>query len=89
MSLPQLNLPFGIICTLGLWFFLPRPRAQQGLRFDWFGFTAIAVGIAGLQLMLDRGEIKDWFVSTEIIIAAVLAVSGFYLFVVHHCCPVR
>ena len=77
------NLPFGIICTLGLWFFLPRPRALRGLRFDWFGFTAIAVGIAGLQLMLDRGEIKDWFGSTEIIIEAVLAVSGFYLFVVH------
>jgi len=77
------NLPFGIACTLGLWFFLPRPRAQRGMRFDWFGFTAIAVGIAGLQLMLDRGEIKDWFGSTEIIIEAVLAVSGFYLFVVH------
>ena len=77
------NLPFGIVCTLGLWFFLPRPRAQRGMRFDWFGFTAIAVGIAGLQLMLDRGEIKDWFGSTEIIIEAVLAVSGFYLFVVH------
>ena len=77
------NLPFGVLCTLGLWFFLPRPRAQRGLRFDWFGFTAIAIGIGGLQLMLDRGETKDWFGSTEIIIEAVLAVSGFYLFIVH------
>jgi DHA2 family multidrug resistance protein len=77
------NLPFGIICTLGLWFFLPRPRAQRGLRFDWFGFAALAIGIAGLQLVLDRGETQDWFGSTEIIIEAVLAVSGFYLFIVH------
>jgi DHA2 family multidrug resistance protein len=77
------NLPFGIICTLGLWFFLPRTRAQRGLRFDWFGFIALAIGVAGLQLVLDRGETKDWFESTEVILEAVLAVSGFYLFVVH------
>ena len=77
------NLPFGIICTLGLWFFLPRPPAQSGLRFDWFGFTALAVGVAGLQLVLDRGEIQDWFGSTEVILEAVAAAGGFYLFVVH------
>jgi DHA2 family multidrug resistance protein len=77
------NLPFGIACTLGLWFALPRPRQQRGLRFDWFGFGVLAIGIAGLQLMLDRGETKDWFGSTEIIIEAVMAATGFYLFVVH------
>ncbi len=77
------NLPFGILCTVGLWFALPRPRPQRGLRFDWFGFSALAIGIAGLQLMLDRGETKDWFGSTEIIIEALMAVSGLYLFVVH------
>jgi DHA2 family multidrug resistance protein len=33
--------------------------------------------------VLDRGETKDWFESTEVILEAVLAVSGFYLFVVH------
>jgi DHA2 family multidrug resistance protein len=77
------NLPFGIICTLGLWFFLPRADAQRGLRFDWFGFIALAVGVAGLQLVLDRGETQDWFGSTEVILEAVAAASGFYLFVVH------
>ena len=33
--------------------------------------------------MLDRGEIKDWFSSGEIIIEAVVAASAFYLFIVH------
>ncbi len=33
--------------------------------------------------MLDRGETQDWFGSTEIIIEAVLAGLGFYLFIVH------
>ena len=53
------------------------------MRFDWTGFSLFAIGIAGLQLMLDRGETKDWFGSTEIIIEAVMAGLGLYLFVVH------
>ena len=53
------------------------------MKFDWFGFGVFAMGIAGLQLMLDRGETQDWFGSTEIIIEAVIAGLGFYLFVVH------
>ena len=58
---------YGIAATLGLWFFLPAARARSGLRFDWFGFASLALGVAGLQLMLDRGESKDWFGSGEII----------------------
>jgi MFS transporter, DHA2 family, multidrug resistance protein len=41
------------------------------------------LGIGALQLMLDRGEQMDWFGSTEIIVEAVLAGLGVYLFVVH------
>jgi DHA2 family multidrug resistance protein len=33
--------------------------------------------------MLDRGELKDWFGSTEIVVELVLACLGFYLFMVH------
>ena len=33
--------------------------------------------------MLDRGETQDWFGSAEMIIEAVIAGLGFYLFVVH------
>ena len=33
--------------------------------------------------MLDRGETKDWFGSTEIIVYAVLCGLGFYHFIVH------
>ena len=33
--------------------------------------------------MLDRGQDQDWFGSREIIVEAVLAGLGFYLFVVH------
>ena len=33
--------------------------------------------------MLDRGEVKDWFGSTEILVETLLALLGLYLFVVH------
>jgi DHA2 family multidrug resistance protein len=77
------NLPVGVVASAGLWLFLPSERPQSNLRFDWFGFTALAIGIAGLQLVLDRGETKDWFGSTEIVVEAVMAACGFYLFLVH------
>jgi len=44
---------------------------------------ALSLGLTALQLMLDRGSIKDWFSSNEIIIEATLAGLGFYIFIVH------
>ena len=77
------NVPLGIAASLGLALLMPRARPQEGLRFDWSGFGVLALGIGSLQLMLDRGQIKDWFTSSEIIACAVLAALGFYLFIVH------
>jgi len=51
--------------------------------FDFVGFLALSLGIGALQLMLDRGELKDWFHSSEIWIEATVAGLGFYLFTVH------
>jgi len=44
---------------------------------------ALSLGIGALQLMLDRGQTKDWFHSSEIWIEATVAGLGFYLFAVH------
>jgi MFS transporter, DHA2 family, multidrug resistance protein len=78
-----INLPFGILATLGLIFFMPRSRQNDSLRFDWVGFAVLSLGIGGLQMMLDRGQDQDWFSAREIIIEAVLGGLGIYLFVVH------
>ena len=78
-----INLPFGILAIAGLWLFMKDTRANAELRFDWTGFAVFGLGIGAFQLMLDRGEQKDWFGSTEIIAELVLALLGFYLFVVH------
>ena len=51
--------------------------------FDAFGFGMLSLGVGALQLMLDRGQLQDWFHSTEIWIEATIAALCFYLLIVH------
>ena len=77
-----INVPFGILSFLGILTFMPETELRKS-RFDFFGFTALSFAIGSFQLMLDRGQLKDWFSSTEIWIEAIVAGLGLYLFVVH------
>ncbi len=77
------NVPFGIAAVAGIWLFFKDSPRDSSLRFDWFGFGALAVGLGALQLMLDRGTGKGWFGSAEIILECLIAGVGIYLFVVH------
>jgi MFS transporter, DHA2 family, multidrug resistance protein len=77
-----INVPFGILAFLGISSFLPETAIKKS-RFDFFGFTALSVAIAAFQIMLDRGQLKDWFSSVEIWIEATIAAVAFYLFVIH------
>jgi DHA2 family multidrug resistance protein len=77
-----INVPFGILSFLGILSFMTE-TAKRESRFDFFGFSALSVAIGALQLMLDRGQLKDWFSSTEICIEAAVSATAFYLFVVH------
>lgn len=78
-----INVPFGIAAVAGVMLFLKEKKADATLRFDWLGFLALSLALTAFQLMLDRGSIKDWFGSNEIIIEATLAGLGFYIFIVH------
>ena len=78
-----INLPFGVLATLGLVFFMPRSFPNFNMRFDWIGFAVLSLGIGGVQMMLDRGQDQDWFSSPEVITEAVLGGLGVYLFIVH------
>jgi DHA2 family multidrug resistance protein len=74
------NLPFGIF-ALGLVIFMDKRRTA--MRFDWFGFTALAIAIGSLQLALDRGEQLGWLESNEIIGEFIVSAVGFYYFFAH------
>jgi len=77
-----INVPLGIASLIGIYVYLPdTPLRKQ--RFDRWGFAFIALAVATLQLLLDRGEQVDWFESLEVQLYAVISLLGLYLFVVH------
>jgi DHA2 family multidrug resistance protein len=75
-----INLPVGILAFLGILAFVQETRRDRGQRFDFFGFALLSLGVGALQIMLDRGEQKDWLGSPEIVVEGALAVIGFWMF---------
>src|SRR5215467_6286206 len=79
----DINLPVGALCALGVFAFIRHSRTMRRAPFDLFGFATLSLGVGSLQLMLDRGQLLDWFHSTEIWIEATIAGLCFYLLAVH------
>ncbi|MDR3474534.1 MAG: DHA2 family efflux MFS transporter permease subunit [Devosia sp.] len=77
-----INLPVGIATVLMLFVYMPDTVIKIR-RFDFFGFGMLALGVGGLQLLLDRGAGNDWFNSSETWIELGLVITGFWVFVVH------
>lgn len=77
-----INLPIGIPTLVLLWWLLPS-RQITDRKLDIFGFAMLALGLASLQLMLDRGQHEDWFESWEIIIELGVAIAAFWMFAIH------
>jgi MFS transporter, DHA2 family, multidrug resistance protein len=77
-----INIPFGILALLGVISFLKETKTKYA-PFDFFGFVTLSLAIGALQIMLDRGQLQDWFSSTEIVIETAIAGLALYLFIVH------
>lgn len=77
-----INVPIGILAYLGLSLSMPNTKKIVS-NFDFFGFSTLALGMGSLQLLLDRGELKDWFASPEIMLYGLIICIAFYLFVIH------
>jgi DHA2 family multidrug resistance protein len=78
-----INVPVGAVAALGILIFITETRRAHRELFDFFGFMTLSIAIGALQLLLDRGQLKDWFHSTEIWTEAIIAGLALYLFVIH------
>jgi MFS transporter, DHA2 family, multidrug resistance protein len=85
-----INMPVGIICSIAIYFVLPsspeKKRARQklwakGPDFDLVGFILVATFLGALEVVLDRGQIDDWFGSNFIVTFAAMSVVALLLFI--------
>ena len=78
-----INIPVGILCAIFTRMVLQDPahltaarlaRKGQKLQVDGVGLGLVAVGLASLEIVLDRGQELDWFGSSFIAWSAIIAV---------------
>jgi DHA2 family multidrug resistance protein len=80
-----INIPVGLLAMLMAKTFIEDPpyiRLQRPGRIDYIGFGLMAVGLATLQLVLDKGQEDDWFSSPFIVRSILIAVVALIAFVI-------
>ena len=77
-----INLPVGILSAFLVLRYIPDTQRSER-SMDWMGLTLMALGVAGLQYILDRGAQDDWFSSPVIQFTAYLSIIGFVGFFFH------
>ena len=75
--------PAGVVGAILAGQLMPKTPKDTKLRFDWFGFVALSVSLAALQIVLNRGQRLGWFDSPEIIIWCGVGLVATYIFIVH------
>jgi MFS transporter, DHA2 family, multidrug resistance protein len=84
-----INVPIGLISLALVHWLVDEPetlererreRLAGGLKVDWVGFALIAITLGSLEVVLDRGQIEDWFKSNTIITFTALAAVSFLIF---------
>jgi DHA2 family multidrug resistance protein len=80
-----INLPVGALSLILISQYVFDPhyiRRRQWMRIDGWGMGMLAVGMGSLQILLDKGQEKDWMGSTLIRVLLVLALGFLAAFVI-------
>lgn len=76
------NVPVGALAFAMLAIGLPE-RERRSRSIDLAGFAMIGIGLASLQLLLDRGTQIDWFSSKEAWIYAITLATSIWFAIIH------
>jgi MFS transporter, DHA2 family, multidrug resistance protein len=73
-----INLPVGLFTLLMVYRLIEDPPyfsrlKTAGVKLDYIGIAFLTLGIAALQVILDRGEEDDWFGSHFIVTLAIIS----------------
>ncbi|MBF0537507.1 MAG: DHA2 family efflux MFS transporter permease subunit [Nitrospirae bacterium] len=79
-----INIPIGIISIIMCMICITDPPYMKRARMsiDYWGLALLVVGLASMQIVLEKGQMEDWFASGYIFWFTVVAVASIVLFVV-------
>jgi DHA2 family multidrug resistance protein len=79
-----INIPIGIISVLMVLFFIVDPpyMKRMSMKIDYWGLAFLALGLGCLQIVLDKGQMEDWFSSGFITAMTLVSVISLVLFLV-------
>ena len=80
-----INIPVGILALVMTQMFVFDPHYIKRVagRIDYWGMGMLAVGIGALQIILDKGQEKDWFSSALITRLAIVSAVALVIFVIY------
>lgn len=80
-----INVPVGIasLVMTELFIFDPSYIRRAVQRIDYWGIGMLAVGVAALQIVLDKGQEEDWFASHWIATLAVVSIIALVTLVIY------
>ena len=80
-----INLPVGILAMFMVYNFVHDPPYQQrmvkGEKVDYVGLALLCLGLGSLQIVLDKGQLEDWFNSDLILVLSFVAAVSLVLLV--------
>jgi DHA2 family multidrug resistance protein len=78
-----INVPIGLasIVMTRMFVFDPAYIKRASSKVDYWGIGMLALGIGTLQVVLDKGQEKDWFGTSWIAVLAVVAVLAMAAFI--------
>ena len=73
-----INIPIGIVSILMTVFFITDPpyMKRMKMKIDYWGLAFLAIGLGCLQIVLDKGQMEDWFSSGFITWLTIISVSS-------------
>jgi len=81
-----INLPIGLIALFMISQFIYDPPYQQrwkeGEKVDYPGMILLCLGLGSLQILLDKGQLDDWFHSNFILSLSVVALACLTVFII-------
>lgn len=71
-----INVPVGLCAAFWVWRMIedpPHARAKGFRTIDYWGLSLVTLGLAAMQIVLDKGQQEDWFASPFIMVWGVVS----------------